>query len=61
MNIKCKFGFHKYGKWNIINQHEFGVETLNKQCNVCGKVKIYNGLIEIDIITDEHSPYIFKN
>lgn len=61
MNIKCLFGFHKWGKWSVVKPIGRYTQRLKKTCEVCGKIVKYDGLVDKCIETGELSPYVSKN
>jgi len=57
--MKCYF-LHRYDKWKFIETlDELGKpDKLIRKCKKCGKIDEYIGLTNIDIITNEKTPYI---
>jgi hypothetical protein len=60
MNIKCFFG-HKYDKWEYIGPSGRYYSKLKRVCKKCGKIDIYIGLIEEDILTGSKIPLLKIN
>lgn len=65
MNIRCFIGFHKWTNWEFIGEEitptGFTLDVLERKCKRCGKNHNYTGISEIDILTGEKSPYLFKD
>lgn len=59
--LKKIFHIHKWDKWKHISKLDGYRDYLERKCIKCGKVQTYKGITEVNIISGELSPYIFKH
>lgn len=59
--IKCLLSIHDWSKWTVVKSIGRYEEKLKRTCSRCGKIHLYEGLTEVDMITRDVSPYKYKN
>jgi hypothetical protein len=58
------FHKHKYTNWSevgIKTEHLITLTILERTCKKCGKKEIYEGLVNVCVITGEKTPYIYTD